>query len=656
MRPFRIAALLAVSTTALAAQQQDSISRRLAPVAVTARQESRVIGGAAAIQLSTDSLRVAPATNLDVALRQVPFVGVKTNSRGETELSVRGSESRTPAVLVDGANLSIGWDSRTDVSIIPLTAATGIRVTRGLSSLMLGPNITGGTVEVGLAEGVDRMRSALLVGADHTGALSTSAVFGAPVALGPATLAVIGGAGYRDRPDVPAPPGAYDGDDDGRILNSDFRQQDLFGSARLSLRQGAFVGATVATASGERGVIPELSVAAPRYWRLPTLDRSVAIFSAGTGALRSPLGVASLDVRAAQNEIDLLIETYRDRGYRDVSAREGGAERTRSIRVIGEHSLGGRGEIGVSYSSATVEYTETLFPAAPVDYEQRLNSLAFETDWDLPGATALTLSFATDRAENPKTGGRTPLPERSEWAGRVGVDKAFAGGARLHASASRRARFPALRELYSGALNRFEPNPNLRPEMVNTIETGATVSRGGAQVQATVFQTRIDDGIVRTTLPNRRFFRVNLNRVTTVGIETAAQWRFAGAQFLADLTLQDPQATTIPTSTLTRPEYQPHARGSVTGVFPVTASTRLTTAVNVTGSQYCLNVGTGAQERVKPFTRVDLLGDRSFRVGTGLWSSVRAMVGVDNALDQLGYDICGVPQIGRTWRVGLELR
>jgi len=40
----------------------------------------------------------------------------------------------------------------------------------------------------------------------------------------------------------------------------------------------------------------------------------------------------------------------------------------------------------------------------------------------------------------------------------------------------------------------------------------------------------------------------------------------------------------------------------------------------------------------------------------GLWSALRVSIGVDNLLDRLTYDQCGLPQMGRTFRIGLQLR
>jgi iron complex outermembrane receptor protein len=93
-------------------------------------------------------LRSSPAPLLDQALRESPFVHVRLNSRGEMELSIRGSDSRQAAVLLDGVPITIGWDHRTDPSVIPIGGADRMTIVRGLGSLLNGPNTLGGTIEV----------------------------------------------------------------------------------------------------------------------------------------------------------------------------------------------------------------------------------------------------------------------------------------------------------------------------------------------------------------------------------------------------------------------------------------------------------------------------------------------------------------------------
>ena len=71
---------------------------------------------------------------------------------------------------------------------------------------------------------------------------------------------------------------------------------------------------------------------------------------------------------------------------------------------------------------------------------------------------------------------------------------------RLHVGMSRKVRFPSLRELYSGALGRFVPNPNLKPEVLGALEAGLTgtgVGLGGRlEAQAVIFDQRFSVGMV----------------------------------------------------------------------------------------------------------------------------------------------------------------
>ncbi|MBC8090220.1 MAG: TonB-dependent receptor [Phycisphaerae bacterium] len=644
----------------LSAQQtppKDSAGKAIAPVIVNARQVPRVIGGAAVLEMSTDSLRTPAGATLSDVLRTVPFVGVRTNSRGETELSVRGSDSRQPTVLLEGAPMSLGWDSRSDASVIPITGASGIRFSRTLSSLMLGTNIVGGTIEVGLLDGLSARRSVLTTGADQTGAYAVTGSFGAPISIGSGVLAVTAGAGRRDRPDLVAPPGADNLSEDGRRRNTYFEQTDYFGAARFTGKTGAFLGATLTGNIGRRGIAPEAHLAAPRFWQIPQIDRQVAILAAGTGKLGTPLGAASADLRVSRNQGTTRIDAFSDNTYSAISSRERGDDATTTARLILEHTLGTRGDFGISATQAVTDYDETLDAAAAAVYQQKLTSLAMETDWRLPGLTDVSFALATDRAANAKTGGRSPLAPTSEWAGRVGLSKLFYSGFTLHSSVSRRARFPALRELYSGALNRFEPNPDLKPEKLVAAELGMSWTGNAFRFQSAVFRNSLQDAVVRTTLANRKFKRVNKNDLQSTGIELFGSWNAPRATLIADVTLQDVQLTDIASAARTRPEYAPHHRSTFTAILPLMTATRLTAAMRNTGAQYCEDPDLGRQRKLAANAYFDALVDHDIKIKRGgLWSVLKATLGIDNVGNTLAYDQCGLPRAGRTIRFGLEMR
>src|SRR5688572_19450206 len=94
--------------------RRDSTVQRIEQVVVTGARTPATAGGAAVVVVAPSSLNVTPAPSLQEVLRQVPFVLVRQNSRGEMEISIRGSESRQTAMMLDGLPLSIGWDHRTD--------------------------------------------------------------------------------------------------------------------------------------------------------------------------------------------------------------------------------------------------------------------------------------------------------------------------------------------------------------------------------------------------------------------------------------------------------------------------------------------------------------------------------------------------------------
>src|SRR5215213_3839542 len=238
--------------------REESRARRIEPVVVVGTRAPAAVGGAGAVVVRPDSLLLAPAPSLEQALREMPFVLVRQNSRGEVELSVRGSDSRQAAVLVDGVPLTLGWDHRTDPSLVPLTGVRRLTLVRGLASLLAGPNTLGGIIEVDLAGGDEgggassaappRPEIALGTGVDQYAGRGLSAAGSAPFAAGTGTLTVRGGASYRERDgfalgrDV-APGGAGsrnpgEGVDPGQLddpelrTNSDLRQVDGFAALR----------------------------------------------------------------------------------------------------------------------------------------------------------------------------------------------------------------------------------------------------------------------------------------------------------------------------------------------------------------------------------------------------------------------------------------
>jgi iron complex outermembrane recepter protein len=653
----------------------DSATVRLKELTVTAARAVSVVGGSSAVVVNAAELRSSPAPMLEEALRESPFVHVRQNSRGEMEISVRGSDSRQASVMLDGVPITLGWDHRTDPSLVPITGAQEIVIVRGLGSLLNGPNTLGGSIEVSHADAAGEVGGRVWAGGgfDENSALTTSlGGLYRSNALG-GVLSIQGGGAFRQRDGFSLPGGATDSSAvDGLRTNSDLRHLDGFGSLRWSNARGSSVGLTVSAFDAERGVPPEEHIAAPRLWRYPYHKRVVSALSASTGRLGTPLGEATIDVGGGYNDGSLKIESYSARDYQTVTGEELGEERTLNGRVLLTHTLPANALLRAAFTSADVRYTETLTPGVNDKYRQKLMSVGGELEAPLGARTTLAGGVVYDRTETPETGGRTPAQEPFNSMGwRAGLVHTLSDAWRLHASASQRSRFPALRELYSGALNRFMPNPDLEPETLLGYEAGIAVSRAlgpipQATVEVTGFRHNLDDAVVRITLPapDRRFQRINRDRIESTGVEVLAGFAFGldrsrAVTLNADALIQRIEIfdVTLAGQPKRHAENNPETRGTIELGVPLPLGLRAAGNSRYTGTQFCLNADTGTEMELDRQVEHDVVLERSFNVnGRGVFRSLRALLALDNVTDETVYDQCGLTQPGRTLRLMFTLR
>jgi iron complex outermembrane receptor protein len=643
-------------------------------VTVSAARARATPGGASAVEVDLDSTTVRPAPTLEQVLRSMPLVVVRANSRGEAQPALRGGEDRQVAVLVDGVPITLSWDHRSDLAVVPMTAARSVTLHRGLSSLLLGPNALAGAVEVDIARGAraDAAPPPLVVdaGVDHTGARSAAFTAGALRPSGGGRWLARAGGGYRgsdgfvlprslERSD-PATYARLTGDGDLR-LNTDVEAYDGFFSLRRVGESGAWGSVTGAGYRLERGVAPEAHASEPRLWRYPFQARGFGAFSGGTGQRDTPWGQgdleASVGVDAGRTEID----EYDGLDFGNVTGGERDDDRTLTARLLGDHTLGSRGDLRAAFTFADVWHDEVIGTDPRASYRQRLWSAATEADWRLGQAVPVRVSAgaAMDGADTPESSDKPPLEPLREWAGRLGATAVFRGGTLLgHASGGRRARFPSLRELYSGALGRFLENPDLGPELQWVAEAGITMRHGRGELQLVGFHQVLDDAIARisvATPTGSKFQRVNLGRVTGSGIEavgdvTVGRFAFGGSATLQRVRGRD--AADVETEL----EYEPAFHGAVWGEAQVPGGVRLGVELVGTAEQRFIDPDTGSFSILSPGAQIGLRLSRGIELAdAGPWRRVDAQLALDNLADQAVFDQAGLPQPGRTIRLQLRV-
>jgi iron complex outermembrane receptor protein len=653
------------------AEPADTASVEIEGLTVFGMHPLTTRGGSSAIRAMLDSLPLPAAGSLEQVLRSLPAIHVRTNSRGEAELSVRGSGSRQVAVLVDGAPLTLSWDGRTDVSVIPAGALQQVTLVRGLSTLLAGPNVLGGAIELesGVAGGRPgpvsfQVRS----GADQVGAFGASAAMTAPRAMPGGVLTMRAGLGHRDSPGVPLARGVVEPvPSDGLRLNTDLTETDGFASARFERGDGGWLALAGSAFRAERGIAAELGVSAPRFWRYPYIARSLTVLSGGSGVQRAPWGGESslggsfgLDV--GRTEID----AFTSRTYGQLLSEEDGDQRTLSMRVTGTQTLGRRADLRLGLTSSELTYDEDLRPGSVSRYRHRLWSVAGESMVRLPIAQGgvldgidLSLGGAFDRSTNPLAGGKTALGPRNEWGGRAGVSAQLADGAvTLHASANRRARFPSLRELYSGALNRFEPNPGLEPEKLVATEAGVTLRRPSGTLQLVGYHQRLRDAVVRVlTRPRGPYRRVNQEGVRSAGVEvlgshTVRRLTIEGSLVAQSVELLDPSAA------LEHPENLPELSGGLHVELSLPHRLVLGAGTRYIGEQFAIDPDRGDMTTLPARARLDADLGHAWCFGSDAdrVSTLHARIAVENLTDVAIYDAIGLSEPGRTIRLELRLQ
>ena len=653
---------------------------QLAEIEVVASRTLTATGGVGAIEMRLDSLGSVPVPTLEQALREMPLVLVRENSRGEAQPSLRGANDRHIAVLVDGVPLTLGWDHRTDLSVVPLTAARSIHLLRGLSSVLYGPNVLAGVVSIDVARGVERMdappRATFSSALDDNGGVILGGTLAHSLESGGGQWLLQGGGGFRDRPGVsiPSSDSGIPGDSallsaDGDLrLNSDVRHADAFVSLRYQGDGGGWMSLTSSGFDVKRGVPPETHEADPRLWRYPDQTRVITAVSGGTGSKETAWGMGDLEASLGLDFGSFRIDQFDAPDYESVIDVEEGDDRTLTVRVLGGHNVGERGNLRAALTYGDISHTERLRSSGTREFRQRLWSLGTEFGWrfdDLPGwdglgATQLSVGVSLDGADTPESGGNPPLGRLGDWGARLGVSSLTGGGSLLlHGGISRRARFPSLRELYSDALGRFVPNPDLVPEVLTGFELGFTWELQEVDIQVVGFRQTLADGIVRIgvqTPEGSKRQRVNRDGIRSTGLEVVASGGWGALQYSGDLILQDAWQIEDDTGVRTRPEYEPRIVGGFDLATTVPGELILSGGYHYVGSQFCLNADSASLDELKESHRFDLQLRRLFAFdGRSTLGNLDALVSVTNLTDNAIFDQCGLLQPGRTFRIQLRL-
>ena len=478
--------------------------------------------------------RSAPTSLSDIFLNR-PIVSVRSNSRGETVLRLRGSNERQAAIFLDGASLSIPWDGRIDIGLLPIGMIDRLTISKGAVPIEYGSNAMLGAVEILSINDCDFDKCSLRTEMGGDGLQNHT--FTNAKNINGYNLAFSGS--YRRKGNL-----SYSKMDiiqfapkkEGKRLNTDSESTSLWFSVDRKLEKSSLKISHLSV-DANKGVPPaghiDPSIKKPRYWRYPNWDLQQTTLNVS----HDFNNITSIKLTSWLQQFEQTINQYDDMAYLSIEKSKKDKDTTKGLRLVlnlNRDNIGGR-LIGNYQTTSHYQQDTNYKPLVTLPnekYAQELMSLGAEFDISIKEKLRISLGSSYDHFKTPISGDKNPQPNLSDWASNINFEWKPEGSFYAIFSLGKRTRFPTLRELYGVALDKFIINPNLRPE--SAILADLTFSwfpeESPASITTTFWTTKISDAISKRQVienNNRYDQRYNISGSKGKGFSFEATYLFS---------------------------------------------------------------------------------------------------------------------------------
>lgn len=467
-----------------------------------------------------------PRSDVAHALSYMPGVEMTFGgNRNETQLAVRGFDSRQVAVFLDGIPIYVPYDGNLDLARFSTNELSAISVEKGYSALSYGPNAMGGAINL--------VSRAPRQGLDLMGEMGLRSIDGqegkARVGYRAGPWYAQANASFLRRPDWSLPEDfkATKYEDGGVRLNSQSWDRTLNGKLGWSASSDREFAIMATDQHGEKQVPvyagDSASTSMYKFWRWPYWDKR-SVYGIGRWRFND---VVSLKVPVYYDRFANSLYAYDDTSYTKQKNKS-------SFRSdYDDHSAGGSAIVDLSLGLDTARVfahlksdvhdegnttndtakaaTKNVFLDKPRLLDEDLTtSLGLEGTKDLGMGLSLSAGASWTRREAERA---DSLIDPGTYKYQVGTfsklvsDDAFDAQGRIKWASSResdlsfslssRTRMPTIKERYSFKLGTAIPNPGLEPErslQADLSWTGRPLP--GLSVQASLWEAWVTDVIM----------------------------------------------------------------------------------------------------------------------------------------------------------------
>jgi iron complex outermembrane receptor protein len=470
---------------------QTILNLELGEVQITARKKS----------IGTDEVNLAEIkqfsrNNAADALQLVPGLSYSNSGpRNESLVSVRGFDLRQVPVYIDGIPVYVTYDGYVDLGNFLVNDLTKISVSRGVSSILYGPNTLGGAINLVTRKPEKKFEFEGATGL-HSGAGRISG-WNSEACAGSRTnkFYIQAGYSYIDH-DSYSLSRKYDSlpDPDNRILDNSYRR-----NLKWNIKTGITPNTTdeytisIMSQNGSRGITAYAGVdpnQPVRYWQFPVVyNRGINLIS------RTALGPAGF----------LKTRFYYDQYYSDLRSYDSTdfssqIKKSSFTSIYFDDSFGGSAEYHRDFGTrhnmkAAIHYKydhhqeHNTFPVVETVRHMIDESFSagIEENFSLSGNVLVIGGVSYNLRNNihadnyiAVSDSVIPFPDNLDAAlnAQIGLEYDFAENQQIWISFARKTRFATMKDRYSYRLGRSLPNPSLNSESAFHVDLGYSVTAG----------------------------------------------------------------------------------------------------------------------------------------------------------------------------------
>lgn len=573
---------------------------------------------AATSELKLEKIEPIKPRDLAEILPSAPGAYVSTGAKSEWGVKLRGLGTNRITLLYDGIPIYEPYYNSFDLKAIAADQIESVKVLKGATSVLYGPNAMGGVVDVLSKRPAHNQFSLRLdYGTRQTyGAYASGALRGRNL--------LFTGSASREASD------GFNWVNAGQTelrKNTDYERNNIGGKLYYYPGNGAEIMGEVNYYQSEYGIPTATAYYKQQYWRFRDWQRLLA----NVGGSFPLFDGGYLKARLYYVKHYNVLDAYKNDQFSQLTWESTYDNYALGAFVLGMVPLGAKHQLNASASYRDDDVSTQSALTAPWEhYEHKTLSLGVEDHFRVSDKVELMAGASLDHLNKQDGENKTTLNPI------LGVKYNPSAWTDLHLTLSQKSRFPSMKNLYS--LPENGGNPDLRDEIGTTVELGFTYDRGWF-LSGAVFHNRIRDMIESRI--NADFIKQNINvaKALISGFELEARKAFGPVALAAGFTYLDTenQETGDRLDLIPAAQLNASVRFSRPDLFSLTVW-----GIYASDSIYHSNAGI---VEVDPYAVVNAVLERAF-------GPVSVYLKVENLLDNEYWSEPGWPMKARTIAVG----